>query len=107
MTLALLILAEALLLLDWRQTLGIARRPHTESELNTILGPHPSVVAVCRYFMLCMLGLALCMLLTGLAALWPYVWYLQAASVSLSFFVIVLEAVVTIRNRGIFGAWWL
>ena len=107
MTLALLILAEALLALDWRQTLTIARNPRTESEINRILGPHPSVVAVCRYFLLCMTGTALCFLLSFLSALAPFATYLSIASIAMSVFVIALEATVTIRNRKLFGAWWL
>ena len=107
MKLILLLIAEALLTLDWRQTLTIARNPRTESEINRILGPHPSVVAVCRYFLICMVGIALFFLLSLLAILAPFSAYLSAASIAVSLFVIALEATVTIRNRKLFGAWWL
>ena len=39
-----------LLILDWRQTLTIARHPERWSEVNIILGRHPSVRAVHLYF---------------------------------------------------------
>ena len=107
MTLALLILAEALLALDWRQTLTIARNPRTESEINRILGPHPSVAEVCRYFLICMVGTALFFLLSLLPILAPLFTYLSVASIAVSILVAILEAVVTVRNRDHFGGWWL
>lgn len=36
------ILAEAVIVGDWQQTLNIARNPQKYSEVNPILGPHPS-----------------------------------------------------------------
>lgn len=94
MKLVLLLIAEALLALDWRQTLTIARDPAVYSEINKILRPHPSVAAVCRYFILCMLGLAL------------NAWYFQEAGIYMSSFIVVLESVVTVRNRMLFGTWF-
>lgn len=41
------------LIIDWLQTRYIAKHPEKYSELNVILGPHPSVVAVNIYFMIC------------------------------------------------------
>ena len=38
------------LILDWKQTLKIARNPLLYSETNKILGKHPSVAEVNRYF---------------------------------------------------------
>lgn len=49
MILALTAIAVLLLILDWRQTLQIARDPGRR-ELNPILGPKPSVGRVNVYF---------------------------------------------------------
>jgi hypothetical protein len=37
-------------LVDWSQSLTIARNPTRHREANPILGPHPSVAEVNRYF---------------------------------------------------------
>ncbi|PRZ51238.1 hypothetical protein BX589_12079 [Paraburkholderia fungorum] len=88
---ACLAIAVAALCLDWRQTLQIARNPATLSEINVILGKHPSVSRVCWYFGACVL---LVVLLTGL--LW---WYaLPGLAVGLCVLVGVFEAAVVWRN---------
>ena len=38
--------------MDWSQTLHIARNPQTYSEMNSILGPHPSTGRVNSYYAL-------------------------------------------------------
>lgn len=35
--------------IDWKQTRQIAKHSETHSEINPIIGPHPSLVAVNRY----------------------------------------------------------
>lgn len=45
-----LVVAVGALSLDWLQTLTIARNPAQWSEINVILGKHPSVSRVCWYF---------------------------------------------------------
>lgn len=45
------VLSVILLLLDWRQTLYIARHPECYSEINPMLGKHPSVAAVNVHFL--------------------------------------------------------
>lgn len=79
------------LVLDWRQTLRIARNPATLSEINLILGPHPSVSRVCWYF-----GAwgVFVVLLTWV--LWWYAlpWLALAVCVAIALF----EAVVVWRN---------
>lgn len=57
MTYALLLLA-VLLVIDWRQTLVIARNPEKWHEVNPILGEHPSPARVHCWFALCLLLVA-------------------------------------------------
>lgn len=69
MTNAILILAAVLLLIDWAQTLRIAREPERYREAwNVVLPEHPSVMQVHVW-------LAFVALLAGVA-LWllPWVW---------------------------------
>jgi hypothetical protein len=42
--------------LDWAQTRAIARHPDQYREVNTILGEHPTVAQVNRYFALYLTG---------------------------------------------------
>lgn len=42
-----------LLVIDWQQTLRIARDPARWQEMNPFLGPHPSVRKVHAWFALC------------------------------------------------------
>lgn len=77
--------------LDWLQTLWIARNPVKASEINVILGKHPSVARVCWYFA------AWIVVLAGIAvALFAFGWIWPA--VALCVLAAVFEAVVVIRN---------
>jgi hypothetical protein len=42
--------SETMILMDYGQTLNIARNPQKYSEMNPIIGRHPSTEAVSRYF---------------------------------------------------------
>jgi hypothetical protein len=74
--------AASSLVVDWLQTLFIARNPDRFSETNVILGRHPSAAHVSWYFALCIvlvflgsalaywhglyrIGIAVCVLLGG------------------------------------------
>ena len=48
--------AVGLLIVDWGQTRYIAKNPEKHSEMNPILGDHPSVGRVDAYFALATLG---------------------------------------------------
>ena len=87
-----LALAVLFLSLDWLQTLSIARNPMLFSELNIILGKHPSVTRVCVYFALC-IGI----LIAVSVALWLFAYYL--AAVVICYIVALFEAVVVWRNH--------
>lgn len=62
-------LAVLLTVADWAQTIVIARNPLVWSEMNPILGRHPSPGRVHAYFTLCCL-----LVLAGAVGLW---WYGQ------------------------------
>ena len=89
-----ILVAEVLLLLDFRQTLYIAQNPGRFYEINRLLGPHPSVPTVCLYFLGCMAVLA------------AGCYYFEAAGFGASVAVAILEAYVVVKNRKLFGAWW-
>ena len=97
MKLALLLLAEALLLLDWRQTLTISWNPlkYREAKVEKIIGTHPSTRSVCAYFGFWMAAIGLATL--GIAS--PYIAILPAV-------VIAIELGAVLPNRKLFGAWW-
>ena len=59
MELLLVLILVILLVIDWAQTLMIARHPHRWREQNPILGPHPTVAQVHAYFVAVMVLLAL------------------------------------------------
>jgi hypothetical protein len=88
-------LAMLMLVVDWLQTLYIARHPELFRETNVILGEHPSVRAVCAYFTLwqvvCIVAGALLFIPVSAAAYW--------ASVALLILVIVVEIAVVVRNH--------
>jgi len=98
MTLALLILAEALLALDWRQTLTIAWNPlkYREVKIEKIIGTDPSTRSVCAYF-------AFWMIVIGALTLEIHSPYIAV----LPIVVILLEVPTVLSNRKLFGAWWL
>lgn len=50
------ILTTILLFLDCLQTIQIAKHPEKWSEINVILGKHPTVKAVMNYFTICILS---------------------------------------------------
>ena len=98
MTLVLLILAEALLALDWRQTLTIAWNPlkYREVKVEKIIGTDPSTRSVCAYFAFWMIAIgALTLEIHS-----PYIAVLPIV-------VILLEVPTVLSNRKLFGAWWL
>ncbi len=47
---------QTLRLIDFSQTLQIARQPERYSEINPIMGKHPSTEKVCVYFVTYMIG---------------------------------------------------
>jgi hypothetical protein len=74
--------------LDWGQTRDIAKHPERFVEHNPILGAHPSVGAVDRYFIVSMAGTV------GVAAVLPATyrkWFLGGVT--------VLETAIVIDNR--------
>jgi hypothetical protein len=75
--------------IDWGQTRSIARNPARFTEGNPILGPHPSVARVDRYFALAMLGTAG---VAGILTPTPRKWFLGGVT--------AVEVVVIISNRG-------
>jgi len=97
MTLVLLILAEALLALDWRQTLTIAWNPlkYREVKIEKIIGTQPSTRSVCAYF-------AFWMIVIGALTLEIHSPYIAILPVV----VILLEVPTVLGNRKLFGAWW-
>lgn len=88
---ACLIVALGAVGLDWLQTLRIARNPSTWSEINVILGPHPSVAHVCWYFGAWEVVVAL---LTWLLFRYGLPWF----AVGLCMLVAVFETAVVWRN---------
>ena len=74
--------------LDWAQTRTIARHPERWTERNPILGEHPSVGRVDRYFALTAVGHV------GVAHALPPEWrkWFQRSTIT-------LEAVIVGRNR--------
>jgi len=95
--LVLLLLAEALLALDWRQTLTIAWNPlkYQEVKVEKIIGTDPSTRSVCAYFAFWMIAIgALTLEMHS-----PYIVVLPMA-------VTLLEVPTVLSNRKLFGAWW-
>ena len=82
----------AMLVLDWLQTLWIARNPNLTWEINIILGKHPSVSRVCLYFAIC-----IAIVLAVALALWWFTYYL--AAVIICYVIALFEAVVVWRNH--------
>jgi len=97
MTLALLILAEALLALDWRQTLTISWNPlkYREVKVEKIIGTDPSTRSVCAYF-------TFLMIVIGALTLEMHSPYIAA----LPIMVMLLEVPDVLKNRKLFNAWW-
>ena len=89
---ALLLLLVSLLLVDWSQTRFIAKNPARFTEINPILGKHPSLRAVNIYFSCC-----IALSVAGAYSL-PFWWAIGVGTA-----VVALEAFITIRNyrRGI------
>lgn len=50
------VIASLLIITDWGQTRTIAKNPDRWYEKNPILGRHPSVAEVDRYFIACLIG---------------------------------------------------
>jgi len=98
MTPALLILAEALLALDWRQTLTIAWNPlkYREVKIEKIIGTQPSTRSVCAYFTFWMIAI-------GALTLEIHSPYIAALPLAVT----LLEVPTVLSNRKLFGAWWL
>ncbi len=81
--------AETGLALDWRQTQRIVERPDLYYETNPLLGSHPNMGAVNRYFATAMLGTA---------AIYKYGGeYARPALIGIT----VLEVAVLIHDRQI------
>lgn len=88
MTGALIVILALLMVLDWLQTLTIARNPHLWWERNPFLGRHPSVHRVHTHFALTGAGLAL------------LVWLLpEPFAVPLLACMLVAEAICVINNH--------
>jgi hypothetical protein len=83
--------AVAMLTLDWVQTLWIARNPTKVSEINVILGAHPSAAEVYWYFSACML-----IVIGAAVALW--VLALPLWAIGLCAAIALFEAGVVVRN---------
>ena len=60
---AMVVAGEAATAVDWRQTAGIAADPLHFKETNIVLGPHPSMASVNRYFPPILVGIPLAHLL--------------------------------------------
>jgi len=59
MILILYIITVLLLMIDWYQTVVIARHPYKWSEINIILGKHPKVPHVNLYFIISIIAFSL------------------------------------------------
>jgi hypothetical protein len=75
--------------IDWGQTRTIARNPARFTEANPILGPHPGVGRVDRYFALSMLGTAG---VAGILMPTPRKWFLGGVT--------AVEVFVIVSNHG-------
>lgn len=78
------------ILLDWKQTLTIARSPNQWHEYNKILGKHPTVAEVNRYF----IGVLIAQFAIWKLAPENVTNYLLAAGLT-------LESIVVARNYNI------
>jgi hypothetical protein len=86
------VLAIVTLLLDWFQTLTIAGHPDRFSEVNPILGKHPSKLGVSVYFIACML-------LAIVVAATLYISDHHIIGMCLAIALALFEACVVIRNK--------
>jgi hypothetical protein len=80
------------LVVDWLQTLCIAREPDRFYEVNVLLGKHPSAARVSWYFGACVL-----LLLVGAMSAYWYGAYRIGAVVCV--LIAVFECGVTLHNR--------
>lgn len=85
-----------LLFLDWKQTRKIAMKPEKWTELNPLLGPHPSVENVNLYFAIVVL-ISIVGPFIGLAVIPEGVSQLVAAGLFTA--ATAFEAFVVWRNR--------
>lgn len=85
-----------MLIVDWLQTLSIAREPDRFYEVNIVLGKHPSVARVSWYFAIC-----IALLLIGFACAYLMDWERPAAAICLIFGLFELGVVVHNRRTGI------
>ena len=76
-----------LLMTDWMQTRFISKHPELFSEINIILGVHPSLNAVNLYFSICIVATVI------FSKLSPETLAIVVCSA-----LIILEGFVTIRN---------
>lgn len=76
-----------LLVIDWAQTRFIAKHPELFSEINIVLGKHPSIEAVNLYFVFCIVGIVI--LGHGLS---------EMAAMVGGGMLIALEVFITVRN---------
>lgn len=86
LTAALAVVLVLLLVIDWSQTRFIAKHPELFSELNIVLGKHPSLDAVNAWF-------ALWVFATIVSAWYAEPWFTWAAGG-----LCALEMAVTVRN---------